>query len=174
MDDLTWRMTINGLTSYQYGPWIETIINKYNGLISYIPKYKGCYEAVITCEDARGGTAFGEIIIFCTNRTKNDNGQYIEKNSPVITGTPEALVTVRAGQELILATPDIGVYDPDGDELFASCNIGSIKQNGKNNFIWTFSTYFPGLYEVQIIFFDIYGEYKIMEFIIDVKPWWSY
>ena len=60
------------------------------------------------------------------------------------------------------------------DELFASCNIGSIKQNGKNNFIWTFSTYFPGLYEVQIIFFDIYGEYKIMEFIIDVKPWWSY
>jgi hypothetical protein len=168
MDDLTWGMTINGLTAYQYGPWIETIINPCTGLISWVPKFEGAYDAVVTCSDARGGTAFGEITIFCVN-----SGTWLN-HPPIILGGPTQPVVIKAGEEFILHTPNFAVEDPDGDQIYASCNIGTCGRAPDGSFIWKFQSNFPGSYMVEIIFYDIRGGYAIMEFFLDVKPWWSY
>jgi hypothetical protein len=168
MDDLTWGMTINGMTAYQYGPWIETIIDPCTGLISWVPKFEGAYDAVITGSDARGGTAFGEITIFAINQ-----GTWLN-HPPIILGGPTQPVVIKAGEEFILHTPNFAVEDPDGDQIYASCNIGSCGRAPDGSFIWRFQSNFPGSYMVEIIFYDIRGGYAIMEFFLDVKPWWSY
>jgi hypothetical protein len=168
MDDLHWGMTINGLTAYQYGPWIETIIDPCTGLISWVPKFEGAYDAVITCSDARGGTAFGEITIFCVNQ-----GTWLN-HPPIILGGPTQPVVIKAGEEFILHTPNFAVEDPDGDQIYASCNIGSCGRAPDGSFMWKFQSNFPGSYIVEIIFYDIRGGYAIMEFFLDVKPWWTY
>ena len=64
------------------------------------------------------------------------------------------LRVIRAGKEIILNSR---AEDPDGDEVYASCNIGSIGQVGNGDTIWTFQTNFPGIYRLEIIFFDIRG-----------------
>jgi hypothetical protein len=168
MDDLNWGMTINGMTAYQYGPWIETIIDPCTGLISWVPKFEGAYDAVITCADARGGTAFGEITIFAVNQ-----GTWLN-HPPIILGGPTQPVVIKAGEEFILHTPNFAVEDPDGDQIYASCNIGSCGRAPDGSFMWRFQSNFPGSYVVEIIFYDIRGGYAIMKFFLDVKPWWSY
>ena len=168
MDGLTWGLTINGLPNYQYGPWIEQIINPCSGLIAWVPKFEGSYNAVVSCADARGGTAFGEITIFCVNR-----GTWLN-HPPIILGQPTQPVVIKAGEEFILHTPNFSVEDPDGDQIYASCNIGSCGRSPDGSFIWTFQSNFPGSYMVEIVFYDIRGGYAIMEFFVDVKPWWSY
>jgi hypothetical protein len=168
MDDLNWGMTINGMTAYQYGPWIETIIDPCTGLISWVPKFEGAYDAVITCADARGGTAFGEITIFAVNQ-----GTWLN-HPPIILGGPTQPVVIKAGEEFMLHTPNFAVEDPDGDQIYASCNIGSCGRAPDGSFMWRFQSNFPGSYMVEIIFYDIRGGYAIMEFFLDVKPWWSY
>jgi hypothetical protein len=168
MDGLIWRLTLNGLPNYQYGPWIEQIINPSSGLISWVPKFEGAYDAIISCADARGGTAFGEITIFSVNR-----GTWLN-HPPIILGTPTQPVVLKAGEEFILHTPNFEVEDPDGDQIYASCNIGSCGRAPDGSFIWTFQSNFPGSYMVEIIFYDIRGGYAILNFFLDVKPWWSY
>ncbi|MGA1795344.1 MAG: hypothetical protein ACMUIL_05725 [bacterium] len=81
---------------------------------------------------------------------------------------------MKAGEEFILHSPNFAVEDPDGDEIYASCNIGSCGRAPDGSFIWKFQSNFPGSYMVEIIFYDIRGGYAIMEFFLDVKPWWSY
>ncbi|MGA1865297.1 MAG: hypothetical protein ACMUHX_09565 [bacterium] len=168
MDDLHWAMTINGMTAYQYGPWIETIIDPCTGLISWIPKFEGAYNAIITCADARGGNAFGEITIFSVTQ-----GTWLN-HPPIIKGRPTQPVVIKAGEEFMMNYPTINVEDPDGDQLYASCNIGTCGRAPDGSFIWRFQSNFPGSYLVEIVFFDIRGGYAIMEFYLDVKPWWSY
>jgi hypothetical protein len=168
MSQLTWNMTINGLPSYQYGPWVNSIINQCSGIITWTPQFEGAYDAVATCSDNRGGTAFGEITIFCVNR-----GTWLN-HPPIILGAPTEPVTMIAGQEFVLNTPTLKVEDPDGDEIYASCNIGTCGRGATGNFIWKFQSNFPGSYMVEIVFYDIRGGYAVMEFFLDVKPWWSY
>jgi hypothetical protein len=168
MDDLTWGMTINGMTAYQYGPWIETIIDPCTGLISWVPKFEGAYDGVVTGSDARGGTAFGEITIFAVNQ-----GTWLN-HPPIILSRPTQPVVIKAGEEFTLHHPDLAVEDPDGDQIYASCNIGSCGRSPDGAFIWRFQSNFPGSYMVEIVFYDIRGGYSIMEFFLDVKPWWSY
>ncbi len=168
MDDLNWRMTINGLSAYQYGPWIEQIIDPCSGIITWIPKFEGAYDSIVTCSDARGGTAFGEITIFAIN-----SGTWLN-HPPIILGGPTQPVVIKAGEEFNLHAPNFAVEDPDGDELYASCNIGSCGRLPDGSFLWKFQSNFPGSYLVEIIFYDIRGGYAIMEFFLDVKPWWSY
>jgi hypothetical protein len=168
MDGLTWGLTINGLPNYQYGPWIEQIINPCSGLISWAPKFEGAYDAIISCSDARGGSAFGEITIFCVNR-----GTWLN-HPPIILGGPTQPVVIKAGEEFILHTPNFSVEDPDGDQIYASCNIGTCGRGPDGSFMWKFQSNFPGSYMVEIIFYDIRGGYAIMEFFLDVKPWWTY
>ncbi|MGA1791293.1 MAG: hypothetical protein ACMUIM_07390 [bacterium] len=168
MDSLTWNITINGLPSYQYGPWIEQIINPCNGVITWIPKFEGAYDAAVTCSDARGGTGFGEITIFAVNR-----GTWLN-HPPIILGGPTQPVVIRAGEEFNLHAPNFAVEDPDGDQIYASCNIGSCGRLPDDSFLWSFQSNFPGSYLIEIIFYDIRGGYAIMEFFLEVKPWWSY
>jgi len=168
MDGLNWGMTINGLPNYQYGPWIEQIIQPSSGLISWVPKFEGAYDAIITCTDARGAIGFGGITIFAINR-----GTWLN-HPPIILGGPTQPLVMKAGEEFILHTPNFAVEDPDGDQIYASCNIGSCGSAPDGSFIWKFQSNFPGSYMVEIIFYDIRGGYAIMEFFLDVKPWWSY
>jgi len=168
MEGLVWNMTINGLPNYQYGPWIEQIINPGSGLIGWTPKFEGAYNTVITCRDARSALGFGEITIFAVNR-----GTWLN-HPPIILGGPTQPVVIKAGEEFILHAPNFSVEDPDGDQLYASCNIGSCGRAPDDSFIWTFQTNFPGSYMVEIVFYDIRGGYAIMELFLDVKPWWSY
>ncbi len=168
MDDLNWGMTINGMTAYQYGPWIETIINPCTGLISWVPKFEGAYDAFVTSRDGRGGTAFGEINIFAVHQ-----GTWLN-HPPIILSRPTQPVVIKAGEEFMLHHPNLAVEDPDGDEIYASCNIGSCGRTPDGSFIWRFQSNFPGSYIVEIIFYDIRGGYAIMSFFLDVKPWWSY
>ena len=167
-DHLTYQISLNGLPFYQYGPWIEDIINPCNGLINWVPKFEGSYNTIVTCTDDRGATAFGGITIFAVSR-----GTWLN-HPPIIKGTPTVPRVIKAGEEVIFGAPDFSVEDPDGDEIYASCNIGSVGRTNRGNFIWTFQTNFPGLYHVEILFYDIRGGYAILEFPVEVKPWWSY
>jgi hypothetical protein len=168
MDGMTWRMTINGLPNYQYGPWIEQIIDPCNGRISWTPKFEGAFESLITCTDARGSIGLGEITIFAIN-----SGTWLN-HPPIVLGGPTNPVTIRAGEEYIAHWPTINVEDPDGDEIYASCNIGSIGRGPNGEFYWRFQSNFPGYYDVEVIFYDIRGGYAIHWWPVEVMPWWSY
>ena len=65
------------------------------------------------------------------------------------------------------------VIHPDGDEMYAFCNIGALSRAPDRSFVWKFRSYFPGTYLVEIVFYDIRGGYDQAEFIVEVKPWWS-
>jgi hypothetical protein len=168
MNGLFWTTTLNGLPSYQYGPWIEQIVAPASGLISFVPKFEGAYDVITTCTDARGAAAFGEVTIFAVNR-----GTWLN-HPPIVLSRPTQPVVIKAGEEFIMPSPDIKVEDPDGDALYASCNIGTCGRAQDGAFIWKFQSDFPGSYVVEIIFYDIRGGYAIVEFFLDVKPWWSY
>jgi len=165
---LRYQMTMNGLPNYQYGPWMETLIDPHSGLIEYKPKFEGAFDIAVTCTDDLGAMGFGEVTFFAVNPGTMLN------HPPVIQGGPTQPVVLHAGEELILHAPSFNVEDPDGDELYASCNIGSCGHSPDGSFIWTFQTNFPGTYSVEIIFYDIRGGYAIMQLLVDVKPWWSY
>ncbi|MGA1841743.1 MAG: hypothetical protein ACMUIU_14055 [bacterium] len=168
MDDLTFQATINGLSAYQYGPWIETIIDPCSGLISWVPKFEGANHIAVTCSDARGGTAFADTWIISVS-----GGTWLN-HPPYIALRPTEPMVVKAGEEVILHYPQFIVVDADGDQLYASCNVGSCGRDTNGNFIWKFQSNFPGSYLVEIVFYDIRGGYAIMELFLDVKPWWSY
>jgi len=91
----------------------------------------------------------------------------------------------------------IEFIDPDGDEIYYSCNIGSITkmtddfgitagskpgQTTNNDIygryvsgaIYNFTTNFPGVYYIEIIAHDIRGGFCVVNFILDIQPWWTY
>jgi hypothetical protein len=168
MDELSFQMTINGMSAYQYGPWIEKIIDPCSGLISFSPKFEGAFDTVVTCSDARGGIALGEITIFAINR-----GTWLN-HPPVVMGGPTNPVVVKAGEEVVIHYPTINIADPDGDEIYASVNIGSVGRGPGGHIFWTFQSNFPGFYDVELIVYDIRGGYAILWWPLEVKPWWSY
>ena len=71
------------------------------------------------------------------------------------------LLVIKAGQLFILGPPMLDFHDPDGDELYYSCNIGSMvldkDDDGVPRAYWTFQTNLPGFYIVQITAFDQRG-----------------
>jgi hypothetical protein len=168
MDELSFQVTINGMPAYQYGPWIDKIIDPCSGLISWVPKFEGAFNTIVTCSDARGGTAFGEITIFAINR-----GTWLN-HPPIVMGGPTNPVVVKAGEEVVIHYPTINIADPDGDEIYASVNIGSIGRGPDGHIFWTFQSNFPGFYDVELIVYDIRGGYAILWWPLEVNPWWSY
>ena len=167
-DSIVYNMTLNGMPNYQYGPWIEQIIDPCSGLISWVPKFEGLYTALITGTDSRGYTGFEDFPLLVVNK-----GTWLN-HPPFITGCPTRPVVVKAGEEVMIGSPDFIVTDPDGDQLYASWNIGSVGRTADGAFMWTFQSNFPGTYTVEVIFYDIRGGYAIMKLLLDVKPWWSY
>jgi len=167
-DNLTYRATLNGLPAYAYGSWINEIIDPYSGLIRFTPRFEGSLVTIVRCTDPYGATEFGEINIFCINP-----GTWLN-HPPVISGGPTNPVVIRAGEEIILHAPYFNIYDPDGDQMYASCNIGSCGRSEDGAFIWTFQSNFPGIYHVEVFIYDIRGGYAILWFPVYIKPWWSY
>ncbi|MGA1794464.1 MAG: hypothetical protein ACMUIL_01285 [bacterium] len=148
------------------GDYSISNFNPSSGLISWVPVREGIHTMVVTCSDNHGGTADIELKISTECRGGPCN------NPPIITGAPTQILTIIAGQEFVLGPPDFSVEDPDYDEIYASCNVGSCERDGDGNFVWKFQSDFPGSYMVEIIFHDIRGGHAIMEFFVDVQPWW--
>lgn len=167
-DNLTFSMTLNGLPDYEYGPWTETIIDPFNGLISFTPRFEGTYQAIVNCREEHGGTAFGKFTLYCINPASWFN------HPPLNYGNPTRPILHKAGEEVIITAPDLKVADPDGDQLYASCNLGAVGRIDDGGFMWTFQTDFPGLYFPEIIFYDIHGGHLKVTFSVDVLPWWTY
>jgi hypothetical protein len=168
MDSIFWQFTLNGLPSYQYGPWMESMINTSSGIVSFVPKFEGAYDAVMVATDNRGASSVAEFTIFCVQR-----GTWLN-HPPIVLGDWDHPQVVKAGEELILTTTEWSVVDPDGDELYYSCNIGSCGTLADGSFVWTFQTNFPGFYTAEIVVYDIRGGYAIVTVDVEVKPWWSY
>lgn len=168
MDSLVYGLTIDGLPSYQYGPWNETIINPHTGLISFTPKFEGAYGAVLTVTDSRGASAARGFTIFCVQ-----TGTWLN-HPPIVLSDFEHPILVRAGEELVLTSPTFQIVDPDGDKVYYSTNLGSTGTTCNQNFLWKFQTNFPGYYTAEILAYDIRGGYAIVTLDVEVKPWWSY
>jgi hypothetical protein len=75
---------------------------------------------------------------------------------------------------VVIHYPTINIEDPDGDEIYASVNIGSIGRGPDGHIFWTFQSNFPGFYDVELIVYDIRGGYAILWWPLEVNPWWSY
>ncbi len=162
MFSLTYNCTLNGLPNYQVGPFQQRIISPTGGLIAFTPYSEGALQAIITVEDPRGMYAVGAITIFCCNR-----GTWFN-HPPIILHDLDSPQTIRAGQ--LFVADEMNFVDPDGDELYWSCNIGAIGDNG----LYTFQSQYPGYYMVQITAYDIRGGAATTEFMIHVLPWWAY
>jgi len=168
MSDITWSMTLNGLPSYQYGPWMQSMINAKSGLVNFNPQFEGAYDAVVVATDAMGASGIQEFTIFSVMQ-----GTWLN-HPPIIMMDWDHPQVCNAGEEFILTTPEIQVVDPDGDEIYYSCNIGSCGRRSNGDFMWTFTSNFPGFYTAEIIAYDIRGGYAIITIDLQVKPWWSF
>jgi len=153
---------------YGIEPWDVSIIDPNSGLISFVPRREAVQDMIVTCTDSWGGTTFGDFFIFVLSR------ETLPNHSPIIIERPGQPVVIKACEELVLGAPDIRVEEPDGDDLYASCNIGTCGRAPDGSFIWKFQSNLPGIYLVEIVFYDIMGGYAQREFVLDVKPWWSY
>lgn len=163
-DSLFYQMYIEGTYGYQFGPWIECGVDSQSGVGRLIPRFEGVLRTVTICTDPFGALDVGRRNIHCVNP-----GTWFN-HPPVVILLPNPRV-IRAGEEIVL---NARAEDPDGDEVYASCNFGSIGQVANGDTIWTFQTNFPGIYTLEIVFFDIRGGYASATTSVEVVPWWSY
>lgn len=166
-DNLIYSISVNGLPSYQYGPWSERMIDPFSGLTTLTPKFEGTLFTIITCTDNFNGISVGSRPIYTVNE-----GTFLN-HAPLIVGAPKSPQITKAGQEFFLSFPRITAIDPDGEPVYVSCNIGSIGKTIDGRVIWTIHTSFSGLYNVELIFYDAQGAYRKLQFLVDVVPWWS-
>ncbi|MGA1875448.1 MAG: hypothetical protein ACMUIA_07560 [bacterium] len=160
-DILTYSATLDGIPAYQYGPWVENIINPYTGVIAFVPQFEGVFHCVVKVQDSRGLAAFGSFNLFCVNK-----GTWFN-HPPIVLKAIESPQKCRAGDFFTLA--DLHIYDPDDEKLFYSCNIGAVSENG----IFTIQSHFPGQYLVEITAYDNLGGYASQQFMLEIFPWWS-
>ena len=159
-------------------PW--SIVGHTTGLIRWEPNFVGIRDMLVTCTDPRGDHGFAQFEIFV-----DDRGGAASNHPPEILRSPEEPLLVRAGKGCLLGYPQLVVRDPDGDELYASCNLGTCSRLPDGTFIWEWGSssgspgdYFlsmlPGTYLVEIMFYDIRGGRARMNFSVEVRPWWAY
>jgi hypothetical protein len=165
-DVLIYVATIDGLPSYQYGPWQESIIDPFTGVISFTPRFEGEHIIDVAVHDNRGMYARSrfELLVVTPGTWFN--------HAPVVTRKVQNPQVIKAGQEY---TIPIEITDPDGDKLYFASNIGTVteRQDGVQGCIFSFFTYFPGQYIVTIVAYDIRGLFTEETFLLDVQPWWS-
>ncbi|MEW5803518.1 MAG: hypothetical protein AB1847_15605 [bacterium] len=160
-DQLTYSATINGLPNYQYGPWLESIIDPHTGLIKITPRFEGFFQITVTVRDTKGAIAQATWDLTVANP-----GSWLNHPPVRVVNVPSPQI-VRAGELYTVAT---SLVDPDGDDLYYSTNIGSVTPDGTFSFL----TYFPGQYSISIVAYDFQGGYAYQNFLLDVQPWWSY
>ena len=166
-DDLaqhTWTAVLNGLPTYAYGPWTDSLIDRQTGLVSFTPEFEGAYEMVVEVADQDGAMAGAGFVIYCVNQ-----GTWLN-HPPVMLGDWDHPMIGTAGETLTLIFD--GIVDPDGEDLYYSCNIGSIGVRGGNP-VWEFQTMYPGNYLVEIVAYDTRGGYLVIPQEIIISPWWS-
>jgi len=163
-DNLIFHIHIEDLPYYKFGPWIESKMEHLTGVCRLTPKFEGLLHFIHSCTDPFGATSISSRDIYCINPGTWYN------HPPIVTYFPSPK-KIRAGEEIILNALAI---DPDGDYVYASCNIGSIGMVASGDSIWTFQTNIPGNYTLEIIFFDIRGGYTSKIVSIQVVPWWSF
>jgi len=168
MSQITWSMSLNGLPSYQYGPWMQPLINPINGVVNFNPQFEGAYTAVVTVSDQFGASAVKTFTIFSIV-----GGTWLN-HPPIVMMDWDHPQIAKAGEEFFLTTPEFRVIDPDGDELYFACNLGACGYDSRGNFVWAFTTNFPGFYTAEIIAYDIRGGYAVVRVDVEVKPWWSF
>jgi len=168
LESITYSMTLNGLPSYQYGPWMNSLIDAKRGIVSFTPQFEGAYDAVVVATDSRGASSIAQFTIFTTMP-----GTWLN-HPPIVLMDWDHPQTVRAGEEFVLTTPTFKVIDPDGDQLYFSCNIGAMGRKSDGSPMWTFTSNFPGYYTAEIIAYDIRGGYAIITVDVEVKPWWGF
>ncbi|MEW6382029.1 MAG: hypothetical protein AB1611_20835 [bacterium] len=172
--NLTWKATIDEWPAYQYGPWAESLINPATGEIAFTPEFEGMHRLLVQVTDARGLMACGYFEILATTP-----GSWLNHSPRILRDFNDtAPLVIRAGQLFILGPPMLDFRDPDNEELYYSCNIGSMvidtDERGRQKAYWTFQTNFPGLYRVEITAFDQRGGLATSRFLVDVQPWWSF
>ncbi|MEW6381727.1 MAG: hypothetical protein AB1611_19285 [bacterium] len=161
-DILTYSATLNGLPSYQYGPWMESIIDPFRGVIAFTPQFEGSFQCVVTVRDSRGMAAVSSFNLFCINR-----GTWLN-HPPIVVEQIQSPQQCRAGELFTLS--ELKMFDPDDQKIFYSCNIGAVSNDG----VFTIQTQYPGQYLVQITGYDSLGGCVTQQFLLDVTPWWSY
>jgi hypothetical protein len=187
--NFTYKAWIDGLDRYQYGPWQEPLIpNPCKPEIRFTPKFEGLHRIVVSATDPRGLSAITEFSVIVVN-----TGTWLN-HPPILCEDIDSPQVAKAGRTYMIP---VEFYDPDGDIIYYSCNIGSITEM-KSDFgltpdssigqtvgtdksgryvsgaFYKFQTQWPGTYVIQIIAYDIRGGYAIAEFVLDVEPWWTY
>jgi hypothetical protein len=166
MDQLIWAATLNGLPSYMWGPWTENLINQKTGLVSFEPQYEGSYEMVVSVRDGDGGEAVAAFMIHCVMP-----GTFLN-HPPIVVGDWDHPMLGYAGAPLTLDFTDC-VIDPDGGDLYYSCNIGTIGVRPGGSVVWEFQTMYPGTYLVEIVAYDTQGGYAVVPQEVIISPAWS-
>ncbi|MGA1841003.1 MAG: PKD domain-containing protein [bacterium] len=128
MDELFWSMTLTNVPPDQQGPWMENIINPYNGLISFKPPYEGVYDAIISCKDGQGATTSAELTFFCiTGMDTDGDGIYDSMdNCPQVPNPDQAdMDSDGIGDECdnCPATYNPDQTDTDGNGIGDACEI---------------------------------------------------
>jgi hypothetical protein len=165
MGQLTYEATLNGLPSYSYGPWSNSIINPATGTISFTPQFEGALTCIVTVRDPRGLAAVGHFTIFAVNG--GSAGATWLNHAPIVARVIQSPQEVIAGDQFVLT--NLHMADPDNQPLYYSCNIGAVGVDG----IYTFQSEFPGEYLVQITGYDPMGGAVTQQFVLNVLPWWS-
>ena len=108
VNGLTFKATLNGLPSYQYGPWMEQIINPITGTISLTPQFEATMTCIVTVTDPRGAQAVGHFNIFCVNPVHGSiiHLQYWKSSNPRRLSKLAQLFTIS----------DLHVADPDNQQ----------------------------------------------------------
>ncbi|MBN2372214.1 hypothetical protein JXL19_00295 [bacterium] len=184
---------IDGQTNYNYGPWQKPLIPEpFKPRIEFSPVFEGIHNIVVIAEDQRGFSAITEFRLAVVNM-----GTWLN-HPPLLCEDIDSPQAAKAGE---MFTIPIEFFDPDGDTVYYSCNIGSITRMtdemldkclgstsssigqtvGESDrygryvsgAVYTFTTHYPGRYFIEIIAYDIRGGYCIVSFLLDIQPWWA-
>jgi hypothetical protein len=164
IENITWNAVLNGLPTYAYGPWTDSLIDQKTGLVEFTPEFEGAYEMVVEVTDQDGAVAGAGFVIYCV-----EQGTWLN-HPPVMLGDWDHPMIGTAGETLTLVFD--GIVDPDGEDFYFSCNIGSIGVRDGNP-VWEFQTSYPGNYLVEIVAYDTRGGYLVIPQEVIISPWWS-
>lgn len=164
MAQLIYSATLNGLPSYMYGPWTESIIDQKTGTISFETQFEGEYKCNVVVRDPKGAEAVVSFPIFVIQ-----SGTWLN-HPPILVDGWDYPMSAKAGENITWRFGD--VVDPDGESLSYSCNIGAIGLVGGEQ-MWQFQTMYPGNYLLEIVAYDTRGGYIVMTQDVIITPWWS-